>query len=125
MKYDVIYKDPQGNLYCYVDKTHIMNLQTGECVAPSIYDKVIILSDQQEAILSHIVRHGSIDSYNAYLGLNIVALTTRISEMRAKGIPIKFKTIRYTANDGTHKHYNKYYLWEDDSQLQFEEVQLK
>ena len=119
MRYDLLYKDYDGNLYVRTNDC-VMNIRTGEVVPYSVYDKLIYLSDQQETILSYIIRNGSITSHDAYIHLNIVALTTRVSEMRAKGLPIQSTTVRYTANDGTRIRYNKYYLWEDDNeQLRF------
>ena len=136
MKYNFIRVNKQDdNYYIYAQssaglyktaKDEYIDIRTGEVLTlfeltGKLY-RWLALSDQQETILSYIIRHGSITSYEAYIHLNIVALTTRISEMRTKGLPIQSETVRYTTTDGTHKHYNKYYLWKDDSQLQIKEV---
>ncbi|MBR6271380.1 MAG: hypothetical protein IKR26_04430 [Lachnospiraceae bacterium] len=67
---------------------------------------------QKEIILDYIKDFGSITTFQAFEDLGITKLTTRISELRADGIPIAGERIPHITRYGKHSYYNKYTIEE-------------
>ena len=118
MRHDaLVVERSTGEIFTLLDNNTWLKLHTRELVPWSeIKQKKLTnieLSPQELKIVLRILKTGSVTSYEAVTKLNIVALTTRISEMRAKGLPIQSVTVRYENADDEHVHYNVYYFWKD------------
>lgn len=67
---------------------------------------------QNEMVLDHLQRIGSITTYDAYRK-GITRLSARIWELKHRyGVQIEKERIDYKARDGKRKHYDKYKLGE-------------
>lgn len=79
--------------------------------------------NQHTRIIDYIKKNGSITTLDAFRDLGITKLTTRISEMRKKGMLIegKVETVKNRYGDKCHIH--RYKLKEENKQLAIGENQ--
>ena len=73
-------------------------------------DATIKEDTQAYRILQYIREHGDITSMDAFVDLGITQLTSRISEMRAKGFDIKSERLSGKNRFGEAVSYNRYWL---------------
>lgn len=73
----------------------------------------IRLSPQQEAILNALEKREYLSSREAVIDLAIGDPNKRISELRAKGFPIKDQTVQFKDEDG-HNHRYKLFMLEKE-----------
>ena len=69
-----------------------------------------MLNTQNKKILEYMKERGEITSFIATIDLGIVALTTRISELKAAGWDIGHRRIKSQNRDGRDICYNSYFL---------------
>lgn len=67
---------------------------------------------QNEQIVSYMREHGSISTMEAF-GIGITRLSARIFELKEKGYEIRDEKVKYTAQDGKKKCYNRFSIVED------------
>jgi predicted ArsR family transcriptional regulator len=65
---------------------------------------------QQEEILDHLAKHGTITRLEAACELHIFELASRIGELKKKGYNISSKRVNSTNKRGRKTHYNIYKL---------------
>ena len=65
---------------------------------------------QHTLIIDYMKEHGSITTAEAFNDLGITKLTTRISELRAGGIPIRQRAESSVNRFGAPVTYNRYWL---------------
>ena len=67
-----------------------------------------------DRIMEYMIRFGSITTYEAFADLGETKLTTRISDMRKRGIKIRQKEETGTNRFGQPVRYNRYSLVPDE-----------
>ena len=65
---------------------------------------------QKQMILDYMVQYGSISTFEAFTDLGVTKLTTRISELRKDGYPIKGEPMTAKNRFGRQISYNIYSL---------------
>lgn len=70
---------------------------------------MIFVNNQQYSVINAIKNDGTISSKTAF-NYGIGGLTSRISELRKLGVPIKDKTKKIVKADGSKSFYYEYYI---------------